>query len=354
MNMKLADLKIDPEFEKTLPELENSEYESLDRSIASEGFDESYPIVIWKNKNIIVDGHNRYKICKFRGIEEVPVIETEFESREKVIAWIYRTQLARRNLSGDQYKYYVGKRLEAEKAARGGLKNTNRSENGTFTTKPQNDASWSEGDTAERIAKEIGKSRAYVQRSEQFAKGLDAASEIDPNIKNDVLSGKVKAPANIVSKIATADKEEKEQLVNEIRNPKKKEKGVNKDVGATVLMEDQQGTRKCSKCGQIKPISFFSINHGCKTFVCKKCDVERKKEVEKSKVMPDTLNPNIPVVITEDVTISEFENILANTINSFEIALEINKEHITEDVKNAISKLVDEHIEKMERIKKGL
>lgn len=50
MRMKLADLKIDPEFEKVLPKLENSEYESLDRSIASEGFDESYPIVIWKDK----------------------------------------------------------------------------------------------------------------------------------------------------------------------------------------------------------------------------------------------------------------------------------------------------------------
>lgn len=352
--MRLADLKIDEDFEKALPQLTNSEYEMLDRSIASKGYDESFPIVIWKGKNIIVEGHNRYKICKFRGIEEVPVVEKDFESKEEAIAWIYRTQLSRRNLSYEQYKYYVGKRLEAEKAARGGLKNTNRSENGTFTTKPQNDASWSEGDTAERIAKEIGKSRAYVQRSEQFAKGLDAASEIDPDIKDDVLSGKVKAPANVISQIATATEEKKTELINEIRNPKKKDKGVNKDVGATVLTEDQQGTRKCSKCGQIKPISFFSINHGCKTFVCKKCDVERKKEAEKSKVMPDTLNPDIPVVITDDVTISEFENILANTINSFEIALEINKEHITEDVKNAINKLVDEHIEKMERIKKGL
>lgn len=353
MNMKLADLKIDPEFEKALPKLENSEYESLDRSIASEGFDESYPIVIWKDKNIIVDGHNRHKICKFRGIEEVPVIETEFESREKVIAWIYRTQLARRNLSGDQYKYYVGKRLEAEKAARGASDGF-RGNQHTKVVKVQNQPLANGGDTATRIANEIGKSRDYVKRAEKFAKGLDAASEIDPDIKDDVLSGKVKAPANIVSKIATADKEEKEQLVNEIRNPKKKEEGVNKNVGATVLTEDQQGTRKCSRCGQIKPISLFSINHGCKTFVCRKCDVERKKEAEKSKVMPDTLNPNIPVVITEDVTISEFENILANTINSFEIALDINKEHITKDVKSAINKLIDEHIKKMEKIKESI
>ena len=350
MKMRLADLKIDEDFEKALPRLTNSEYETLDRSIASKGYDESFPIIIWKGKNIIVEGHNRYKICKFRGIEEVPVVEKEFESKEEAIAWIYRTQLSRRNLSGEQYKYYVGKRLEAEKAARGG----NRGNQYTEVAKVQNQPLANSGDTATRIANEIGKSRDYVKRAEKFAKGLDAASEIDPDIKDDVLSGKVKAPANIVSKIATADKEEKEQLVNKIRNPKKKEKGVNKDVGATVLTEDQQGTRKCSKCGQIKPISFFSINHGCKTFVCKKCDVERKKEAEKSKVMPDTLNPNIPVVITEDVTISEFENILANTINSFEIALEINKEHITEDVKNAISKLVDEHIKKMERIKEGL
>ena len=345
--MRLADLKIDPEFEKALPKLENSEYESLDRKIAANGFDEAFPITIWNS--YIVDGHNRYNVCKFRGIEEVPVIEKDFDSKEEAVAWIYQTQLSRRNLSGEKYKYYVGKRLEAEKAARGGDKKSDEAK-----SKRQNDALIQEGDTAERIAKEHGVSRRFVQRSEKYAKGLDAANEVDPEIRDDVLSGKVKAPARIVDKMAKATPEEKKELVKEIRNPKKKEKGANKDVGATVLTEDQQGTRKCSKCGQIKPISFFSINHGCKTFVCKKCDVERKKEAEKSKVMPDTLNPNIPVVITEDVTISEFENILANTINSFEIALEINKEHITEDVKNAINKLLDEHIKKMERIKEGL
>ena len=345
--MKLADLKIDPEFEKALPKLENSEYESLDRSIASEGFDESYPIVIWKDKNIIVDGHNRYKICKFRGIEEVPVIETEFESREKVIAWIYRTQLARRNLSGEKYKYYVGKQLEAEKAARGGDRKSTQAK-----SKRQNDALIQEGDTAERIAKEHGVSRRFVQRSEKFAKGLDAANEVDPKIRDDVLSGKVKAPANIVSKIATADEEEKKQLVNEIRNPKKREEGVNNGVGATVASAERGKTRKCQHCQRIFPVAMF--NDKVHPYRCRDCFNESKRELRKDKTMPDTLNPDIPIVVTEEVTISEFENILLNTINSFEIALDINNEHMSDNVKNAIGKLIDKHIKKMEELKESI
>lgn len=345
MKMRLADLKIDPDFEKALPKLENSEYEHLDRKIAANGFDEAFPIAIWNN--FIVDGHNRYNVCKFRGIEEVPVVEKEFGSKEEAIAWIYQTQLSRRNLSGEQYKYYVGKRLEAEKAARGGDRKSEEAK-----SKAQNEPLIQSGDTATNIAKDIGKSREYVKRAEKFAKGLDAASEVDPDIKDDVLSGKVKASARVVNQIATATPEEKKELIDEIRNPKKKEKGGKDDVGATVASAERGKTRKCQHCQRIFPVAMF--NDKVHPYRCRDCFNESKRELRKDKTMPDTLNPNIPVVITDDVTISEFENILANTINSFEIALEINKEHITEDVKNAINKLLDEHIKKMERIKEGL
>jgi len=70
--------------------------------------------------------------------------------------------------------HYVGKRLEAEKAARGG----NHGNQYTKMAKEQNEPLANSGDTASRIANEIGKSRDYVKRAEKFAKGLDAASAI--------------------------------------------------------------------------------------------------------------------------------------------------------------------------------
>lgn len=72
--------------------------------------------------------------------------------------------------------HYVGKRLEAEKAAKGASDGFRGNRFTGSVVKRQNDALLETGDTAERIAKEHGVSRRFVQRAEKFAKGLDAAS----------------------------------------------------------------------------------------------------------------------------------------------------------------------------------
>lgn len=60
-----------------------------------------------KSVGYIVDGHNRYRICKKHNIE-LPYYCYEvvyFNSKEEVIKWMYENQLARRNLSEmDKYE----------------------------------------------------------------------------------------------------------------------------------------------------------------------------------------------------------------------------------------------------------
>lgn len=375
MKMRLADLKIDEDFKNLLPELDAETYTALEKDISANGMID--PIVVWNG--YIADGHNRYSICKAHRVADVETKELHKETKSEVMQWIVDHQFGKRNLKKSEQvmllakvEEQIAKEAEAKVVESGKLYGKGHPKVTANLPQP-NEEKKRNDTTAGQMAKKIGVSektyramRTIVQkgtpkqiaRMDKGGRG-NSASAIEEEIKEGIPDGYRKCrKCGEVKSLDEFWKRDKSSDIYETiciccRN-KKKEEGVNKDVGATVLTEDQQGTRKCSKCGQIKPISFFSINHGCKTFVCKKCDVERKKEAEKSKVMPDTLNPNIPVVITEDVTISEFENILANTINSFEIALEINKEHITEDVKNAISKLVDEHIKKMERIKEGL
>ena len=58
------DLIIDPEFKRLLPELSEEEYRVLEESILSEGCRDA--IVLWGQ--IIVDGHNRYQICRSHGL----------------------------------------------------------------------------------------------------------------------------------------------------------------------------------------------------------------------------------------------------------------------------------------------
>ena len=58
-------LKIDDEFANLIPPLIPDEYNRLEQSIIAEGCRDA--IIVWND--IIVDGHNRYKICKANSIE---------------------------------------------------------------------------------------------------------------------------------------------------------------------------------------------------------------------------------------------------------------------------------------------
>ena len=94
----VPELIVDDEFQSLIPPLSEEEFESLEQRILDEGFHEWEPIVIWSGKNTIVDGHNRYRICKEHNIQFVTV-EREFANRDAVKIWIIEHQFSRRNLS---------------------------------------------------------------------------------------------------------------------------------------------------------------------------------------------------------------------------------------------------------------
>lgn len=89
------ELKIDADFESCLPMLSTAEYNELEKSIVKSGV--FSPILVWNGA--IVDGHNRYKICKARRIENIPIKEMNFSCKDEAIEWILRNQLGRRNLT---------------------------------------------------------------------------------------------------------------------------------------------------------------------------------------------------------------------------------------------------------------
>ena len=67
--------------------------------------------------------------------------------------------------------------------------------------------------------------------------------------------------------------------------------------------------------------------------------------------MPDTLNPNIPIVVTDEVVVTEFKNIMWSMEKSFRFSMETNKDHLNKDVIDSIVKAIDEHIETMNKLK---
>jgi N6-adenosine-specific RNA methylase IME4 len=96
----LENLVIDAEFAKLLIPLAPDERALLEESLLKHGCRE--PLIAWRHngKLILLDGHNRKKLCELHGIHyEVATIE--LESREAAKLWIRKNQLGRRNLPDD-------------------------------------------------------------------------------------------------------------------------------------------------------------------------------------------------------------------------------------------------------------
>lgn len=110
-NRLSPELIIDEEFASLIPPLTHDEFSGLEQSIIAEGCREA--IIVWNG--VIVDGHNRYRICR---AHKIPY-RTErriFASRDEAILWMLRNQLSRRNLNDFQRVEMVRKCEEAVKA----------------------------------------------------------------------------------------------------------------------------------------------------------------------------------------------------------------------------------------------
>ena len=219
------ELKINPEFESKIPPLDADELKLLEENILSEGVVIN-PIITWNG--VIVDGHNRYHIIQRHPEIKFTVHEKQFEHQFEALAWICKNQLGRRNLTPEQKKYLIGKQYEAEKLGRGGDR---KSENAK--SKGQNVHLISEQRTSERIAQENGVNEKYVRRAAHFTKGVDIADEVAPGIRQEILTGAIKPTDAAIASVVRADPEERPALVEQLRNPPKKEPSVSAKKAST-------------------------------------------------------------------------------------------------------------------------
>ena len=105
------ELRIDPEFAVLIPPLLPDEFAQLEQSILSEGCRDA--IIVWGN--IIVDGHNRYRICTAHNIP-YRTETRDFKDRNEAMLWMFQNQLARRNLTDFQRIEMVRRFEQAVKA----------------------------------------------------------------------------------------------------------------------------------------------------------------------------------------------------------------------------------------------
>ena len=102
---------IDSEFESLIPPLTEEEYKGLEESILAVGCRDA--LMCWGD--VLVDGHNRYKICTEHNLL-FTTIEREFADKDEAKLWIMKNQLSRRNLNDFQRIEITHKCEDAVKA----------------------------------------------------------------------------------------------------------------------------------------------------------------------------------------------------------------------------------------------
>ena len=230
-------LTIDPEFEGKIPPLREEELKQLEENILADGVVIN-PLIVWDG--VIVDGHNRYRILQKHPEIQFTTFEKQFPDRYAAIAWICKNQLGRRNLTPQQFKYLVGQRYEAEKQSHGGDRKSSRKSTDKICPLI------SSHQTRATIAREANVSEGFVQNAAGYAKGVDAAEEAEPGIKQEILSGSIKPTEKAVAAIAKAPPEERPALVQQLRQAKETEKFEEKPKPRRSAAETLQAIRDIS------------------------------------------------------------------------------------------------------------
>jgi hypothetical protein len=166
--------RIDDEFEALCGVQTEGERAALRASIVEHGCRD--PLVVWADRDILLDGHNRLAICRELDAP-FDTVEYAFPDRDAARNWIIDNALARRSLTVEQRRYLRGKRFATEKKPEG---------------RPRKELPHVEGvpgETAVRIADREGVSRATIERDAEFARALDA---LGSKARAAVLAGDVK------------------------------------------------------------------------------------------------------------------------------------------------------------------
>lgn len=162
-------MKIEPAFRDLIPPLTDEERKGLEESIIAHGCRD--PITVWKNHDILLDGHNRYEICERNGIA-YPTFELSFATESEAKSWMIRNQFGRRNLT-DATRIKLALALKEQMAEQARQNKGGRPRKGEKKKPDQNsDQVFREPQTLEKLAELAGVSRDTLHKGEKvFASG---------------------------------------------------------------------------------------------------------------------------------------------------------------------------------------
>ena len=163
------------------------EFETLKTQILRDGCLD--PLKVWDRDGelVLLDGHNRLKICKEAGLPDPDTTTIDIKNLDEAIIWIIDNQRGRRNATKEQLDYNSGRRYQSAKRLE-----AIRDDEGKFDTsdpRGQNDLA-ATNSTAKKQAASEGLGEKTVRRNAKFAEGIDTIREHNPELATGILSSK--------------------------------------------------------------------------------------------------------------------------------------------------------------------
>src|SRR5215471_6715155 len=92
------DLVVRPPFSDLLP-IRAADRAAIVESMRAKGYNWAFPIIVWRQKNIVVDGHVRVVAAREAGIGDVAVHFVDFADQDEAMVFAIDCQARRRNLT---------------------------------------------------------------------------------------------------------------------------------------------------------------------------------------------------------------------------------------------------------------
>jgi hypothetical protein len=215
------------------------------------------PLVVWDEKNTLLDGHHRWRvICEnWETLKDKYTVDRKsFPDRWAAIAWICANQLHKHNMTELQRMKLYQEEYEARQKTSGGQTgNANAKKQGEEilhlvsenlidgSAIPFEYKTGKEPKTREILAKEHNVSPGTIQTAVEVGRGIDRAAKIDPEFKREILSGEVKARKSDLAEIRKMETDEEVvKAIAEIRNPTKERKPSSNPQGFTKEQREQK------------------------------------------------------------------------------------------------------------------
>lgn len=226
------DIVVNEELKAYIDPLTAEEYEALERSILAEGCRDA--LVLWGD--VLVDGHNRYGICRKHGLPFQTVQNTRFQSLEDVYLWMIDQHLGRRSISEFQRGVLALRKRE--------IVATRRAQAAASSPAPADPPAQARDTSAGRVVPESLETREALAKAARLSSSQvvmiekiqkQAAPEVVAAVKAGTISINAAAavaslPAEEQVAAAAAGKDELKQAAKRVRESRRKPRGESEAV----------------------------------------------------------------------------------------------------------------------------